>query len=295
MKRAIAIAALLCATCLCSAWTARTTIPAALVATQSSASVPWTPEDLPAGTLGAWWDSDNVTTGSALRVVGMADLSGNNGPAADADAAARPTRVASYFANGSPAVRFDANTDNLDTTATNVFRAATVMGAFWIGKAVSGVYPYYARNAGNAERFSVLLFGTSGAGGLGIRARATDGGTLDTTYSGVLASTSTVSSIMWYLSVTNGASAIFTNGVSAATDTLNIATNAVSDTASTKDWFGGSNNSQSALYDMAMYMLIRAPLSESNRQKLEGWAHHKYQIADQLPAAHPYRSAAPTK
>jgi hypothetical protein len=35
MKRALAIAVLLCAACLCGAWTARTTIPAALVATQT--------------------------------------------------------------------------------------------------------------------------------------------------------------------------------------------------------------------------------------------------------------------
>jgi hypothetical protein len=43
MKRALAIASLLCAACLCGAWTARTTIPAALVATQTISEDPLAP------------------------------------------------------------------------------------------------------------------------------------------------------------------------------------------------------------------------------------------------------------
>jgi hypothetical protein len=44
-----------------------------------------------------------------------------------------------------------------------------------------------------------------------------------------------------------------------------------------------------------MFASASTPLSTTDRQKLEGYLAHKWGLAANLPADHPYKSAAPTK
>ena len=45
---------------------------------------------------------------------------------------------------------------------------------------------------------------------------------------------------------------------------------------------------------IAELVLVHSELSEADRQKLEGYLAHKWGLEDNLPGAHPYKSAAPT-
>jgi hypothetical protein len=74
--------------------------------------------------------------------------------------------------------------------------------------------------------------------------------------------------------------------------------NTVTTWTSQRLWMGSSYSATAAerlIGAIGEFVLIDAALSEFDRQKLEGYLAHKWGLAGNLPANHPYRNNPPTK
>jgi hypothetical protein len=150
MKRAIAIVSLLCAACLCGAWTARTTIPAALVATQSATPTTWESAGLTNGLVAYW----AMRTNTANNVV--TDEYGTN-----AATAVNGVLFGSAYGKRDDGAGFDGANDFINVPVTASVRASTAASiSFWFQSpsAVSANYCIFGESTSTAgnNRFSIF-------------------------------------------------------------------------------------------------------------------------------------------
>lgn len=299
MKRALAIASVLFAACLCSAWTARTTIPAARVATQTAAPSgdPWTPAEF--GSDLVTWVRSSDTQLMAMAISDV-DRWTNTAPvsavAVAPTSARRPALVADSI-NGYPAVVFDGSIDYMNHSQLSALRNAPGFASAWLVRPKSvpsaGQYvSYFSTVTGGSTRWQ---FGFTSGQCLSAQARRADADGVASQVSPALAA---VASNQWifasaWVGFSTRALTMTCNG-SAATNAANWTsagsmsedTDTTTARISSPAYFGG---------DVVEVIDVRRAFTTDEAQKWDGYIAHRYGLTALLPADHPYKSAAPTK
>jgi len=248
----------------------------------ASAAALWTPANI---TTALWLDANDSSTITTVSggVSQWNDKSGNNiNLTQNVSSTARPT-VNSTGISGKPAISFDGTNDNL-LAPTGFLNGVT---SFTVAMVMSGPL-----------QFNDGIWGPSNTNSVG----------LELIWANVVGK-STLLRI-------NGVDKIWT-GLWSTNSSPTITTITASST-STAGWLNGStvtavsSTGVSALsfngvYSMGLYtntqwgqmlmgefIIIQSSVSQSDREKLEGYLAHKWDLTANLPAAHPYKSAAPT-
>jgi hypothetical protein len=230
----------------------------------------WTPLGMTG--LQRWYDAaeDSSITSSGGKVSQWLDKSGNNRHATQATAANQPT----YFSSDAFGRKSIGNTTaagllGLDCPPAT-FKEVYLVGFY--GNGQETVFAEYAsfftgnENASNARR----IVGTSGANSI--------------------------------LSTANFTTTGFKNGSASATGALlplppsilRFVGAATSTSQTTYLFYSSLSSGRSFRGAFSEVIFFAADLSAADRQKVEGYLAHKWALAGNLPADHPYKSAAPT-
>jgi hypothetical protein len=280
MKRAFAIASVLIAACLCGAWTARTTIPAALVATAGNA---WTPEDLGASVT-AWWDwsrniyadidgATNATAGVAVR---RWDTRYGISAQATNTAAAGPL----YATNG---LAYSLG-KQLNIASTNVSQTVN-----------ENVFAVINASRDQQSWYSVLLWGHANPVGWGTLlsqgdinyasriTRLSDG------YTYARSTTWPAGFKVLQFSVSGATNSIWYAGAQGTVDA------GLPTTRSHWTYIGVGGSGNEMVATLRHVLIVAGDLDTATRQRIEGWGHWDCGAQSLLATNHPYYSAPPTK
>lgn len=232
---------------------------------------------------------------------------GANGDFSQGTAASRPEILAAEL-NGKRVLRFDGSNDYLlgsSVSQTDLFRAAPAAWAYFVYKkrVVDGSPAtkrmFHASNnvTTGAVRFTAhasVSTGTANAPTLSGRRLDADA---QFNLGGASAVVGNFVFAMFAVNYATREGEIIINGSAYVADPVLVAAAGVtSDTAS------GSPLSIGARYDglvpadvdIAAVVISNTYPSTDDRQKLEGWAAHKYGLTASLPIGHPYKTVAPT-
>jgi len=233
----------------------------------TGSGAPWTPADI---TTAAWYDATTGVSDTAGAVDQWDDQSGNNNDLTQTSTN-RPT-TNSQTLNGLNVIDFDGVNDSLFHSTSFATQPTSFAAVF-------------VRDVSGADH--TVFDGISGRNML--RLRSTD---VLAVFAGSFVGTD---------SITTGAilaSGVFDDGSSEIR--LNGGT-AVSGTAGTQDFDGGlrvgastTGTAQLLNGKIAEIVITNSDLSESDRQKLEGYLAHRWGQEGNLPGGHPYKSSPPT-
>jgi len=263
----------------------------------AAAAAPWTPADI---TTALWLDAADASTitESGGAVSQWDDKSGNARHFSQGIAANRPT-VNSTAINGKPVLIFDGINDSLAAgsavipTTHSLFivfvptieSTANVLIGQWASGQNGRLLISCNQNCEGSNASGRLNFfnasatqgGCSAGGGLGFAADVSITNTAT-----LVESISTTGSENWKL---------FKNGTEWDSATITIVYQGVNTALGTT-----SANGTSLYYDgqIAEIVLTASALPLGDRQKVEGYLAHKWGLTANLPAGHPYKSAAPT-
>jgi len=230
----------------------------------------WTPAQLSG--LALWLDADDsdTITLNGTDVSQWDDKSGNGYHASQAVAAAQPLYVASGL-NGKGSVEFDGVNALMPISFTDANSAPITL--ILAGRLDVALQTSYIIDFENQRR----VFTTSGD-------------IFDGAWS--FASNSTTGNMLLQFSASTAeGNEVYRNGVR------------ISPARSGSDSFstgivmlGGRHTNSTQNFDglMSEIVMVRAVLSVSDRQKLEGYLAHKWGLEANLPADHPYKSTPPT-
>ena len=242
----------------------------------------WDPSRLSAGTLTAWYKADSLSLSDGSGVVVWTDSSGNGHDVTQLSSGRQPTFETNEL-NSKPVLRFDGSNDILsdgDIAALDVGTGDIWMAAVFKSTDNSAAQNYFEKGA--------TSFGL----------RTTSAGVLQM----VLGSTTNIptqSSGNWsrtaFVIVTASRVSSTCNGfVNGTASTTTGTTNSTS--ISNSDVFDIGSRGVGAgpmVGDMAEVLVGGATLDTNERQKIEGYLAHKYDLEANLPSDHPYKSAAP--
>lgn len=275
---------------------------------EQTATAPWSPSDL--ASLSAWYDASDsttvfdTTTGGSLPaddgdVARIEDKSGSGFHLTQATAGNRPVRVAAEQ-NSLDALSFTrTNVEYLERGTTAIARGVggvTIAAVYKEASASgSGNIAHIAVGTGNGARVDLVVEHTENsiyAGG-----RRLDGDT----YALASAATQALTNQTWYTAVAvhdfaNSNLSVFVDGTSVAENTSYKSGGNTSDTDANSMAIGTNTNATStyALGGMiGEVVIVDAVLSQSDRQKLEGYLAHKWGLTAGLDATHPHKSSAP--
>ena len=266
----------------------------------------WTAEQLDPF---AWWQADSLDLDNDALVESWGDSTGN-GYLVTAAGAARP-QFKTNLLDGQPAIYFDGST-YLTSGVTNPWKflhdssGSTILAVWQAGTAAdpNALYGLCGNNATGTTAVGIsVLYNDLSAFSRNDAARAfiTNGNSGQNVSNQNTANDLHPANTPVLLGHTGDPgnataadrSSIFINGGSA------IKNNTATDTASTGNptyalQLGASGNNMNLLTgyiaEVAMWNRI---LSTEDRQKGEGYLAHKYGLAGDLPAGHPYKSAPP--
>lgn len=208
--------------------------------------------------------------------------------------------------NGKRVLRFDGTNDHLtgDTAQhKNLFVGASAAWSFAVYKkriADGADLPRIILNTADsnaATRFSHWAGGvTTGAKNKpAIGARRVDGGAFVVFVDASERSAAFVMSLAW-VDLAAGVSQIYANGSLTVNDTTSIGVGTFGAAATAPSTIGARFVGAAWASDMDLAALVVGNTSPSvgDRQKMEGWAAHKYGLTASLPGGHPYKTVAPT-
>ncbi len=235
----------------------------------------WTPAQLSGGTA-LWLDASDTSTftTSGGVVLQWRDRSGNNRHANQALTSAMPARVDAAL-GGRPALVFDGTNDVLVISSYSVPQPYEMWAAFSLP-----VDPVAEADLWGSVNPVVVT-----------RPRWQDGGSTRLVYAGgnLTAPRLTVGSHVWGAGFNGASSFDRLNGTLAATGN-----------AGTWSLGGGTRigmGQNTSIYLRATVgelLIVPASLSVADRERLEGYLAHKWGMAANLPANHPFKSAPPT-
>jgi hypothetical protein len=233
----------------------------------------WTPDQL--DDLYGWWKADSLL-GSLTNddPVGTWDDSSSNDYAVTAVLTARPT-FKSNILNGWPVVRFDGSNDSL-TSGDFASEQSTPNTIFAVWSTAASGTMFCCDGTNNDKRHGIF----QGTGELANVAA----------FSGTIRSYDrTVPFSALITGVQFGSSGkIWENGTEKVS--ADLGTHVLSGLR-----LGARQGGSLFLNgDIAEVVLCNNSLSATDRQKVEGYLAHKYGVQGNLPAGHPYKSAAPT-
>lgn len=240
-----------------------------------SSALPWTPSELGAS-LALWLDADDASTitlnGSTVSQ--WSDKSGNGRHATQASASAQPTYEASGFA-GKPSVTWIDNLNRMDTP-TFTAQSFYFVTRYSDGTQATWLYSFQGLLGGN--HFPIGLIG---------RVAPTDDYWLNSgnTFSNIRRDGGSEADT----NTSNVTALPFPNGI--------IGASAVSATTPPSGWVIGNDRLFAGRgWTGPMAEIIATPtlLSDTDRQKLEGYLAWKWGLEANLPADHPYKNTPPT-
>lgn len=229
---------------------------------------------------------------------------GSNGDFSQATSGFRP-QVLSAEVNGKRALRFD-GTDDRMTGGSTQQKALT--------QNVSNVWVFSVVKKRTSDAATRALFAASVGTGAGTRVLARTGASspantpalaaarVDGGAAGVVNASVAVAGSYYLFSgdvnFATRAGSVYVNGdLSGYSATMMDSAGPTSDTPSQEPLVIGAFASQTAAFsdmDLAALIVSNTALSAGDRQKLEGWAAHKYGLTANLPSGHPYKTVAPT-
>jgi hypothetical protein len=260
------------------------------------AGVLWTPLELP--TL-INLVADNVIVDSSNRVSQLTDINGNNRNAVQASDVRKPI-LTTIGPLSQKALQFDGSDDFLWISDTTYLQNKNAVWVFWVGEPVfktaytSVFYAVYQGTGGSKINFSLNdgkpAFGgrrivsdsyaeVSSAENISARASINFGQRDYTTKTGALFTDGLQKAVK---------SELGTNG---AADSLDLHGSALGAYVTSSN---GTNFSEAYIGKLGCVIVGSGILSEENRQKMEGWAAHKYGLTGNLPPGHPYKTLIPT-
>lgn len=246
-----------------------------------------------------WLSSENVITDNNI-ISQVNDLSGNNYNAVQIEANLKPKLV-------NKAIQLDGIDDylNIKTEANDIFRNVNKAWVF-------AVFSKQNIDDTNKER-NIILFTNNASGayrvGLNIGQASADkniiffgGRRLDSeAYSGASMPNSVIAGKIYiafgYIDYSMNLIQLYIDGLLVG-EKENAFTSAgnTSDTSSLRARLGSNGGTPpSQLGDINIYTTIvnNTSINLNQRQKLEGWAAHKYGLTDNLPSDHPYKTKTP--
>ena len=230
-----------------------------------------------------WLDAADASTitESGGTVSEWRDKSGNGSHVLQSGSSFRPV-VASNILNSKPVIRFDGIDDRL-ATATALFTTP-----------IFGVYSVSAnRNpSGESSWAGQYISGDFGRtliyqNGISTRLAAVFDGVGSIVYTGT--ADSNFHLFGYEKNLNNGQ--LYYEAVSRGTS------GSLSTTIANTVWRIGTpaaGNAFAAALDAAEIVILSAPASTANRQKIEGYLAHKWGLTANLPAGHPYKLVGPT-
>lgn len=256
------------------------------------AGTPWTPTNL-TNSVKLWVSSDSIVADSSNRISQLTDKSGNNYHFTQSNNSYKPVLST---VDDNPVIRFDGSNDvmyGVESTKS-IFRNINKYFIFLVYKSTTG---------GQTEQF--LLHSSqasSTAWRAGIRVREIGnidalGRVNDSTYfANGFANNHNIQIGVMYVDMQAGFVSVADDGKSF--NSVAVTTGSIPNTASTNVMSVGGNESNSSTYalkgDLYEIIVSTNALSEIDKQKLEGWAAHKYGLTDNLPVDHPYKILVPT-
>lgn len=273
----------------------------------------WTPADI---TTALWLDANDsgTITQSGGAITTWADKSGNN---RTATADGNPTYSATGLSTGRPAVQLDGTGDGFASSITGIgsFNAldvymVTQTTAAAAADANTGIFWGYGNTGvagGPYPGFRGLSFSSStGALAGELVAIAAENATAATGRLGSnsYARAANTAQILNSRNATTGTS-LLANGSSVTlnlaneiTTSSNTAPSAIGYTVDSNLHIGAVRSNGALVYSPAIkfaeVIVSSTLLSIDNRQRMEGYLAHKWGLTANLPANHPFRSAAPT-
>jgi methionine-rich copper-binding protein CopC len=289
-------------------------LAAAVLTTIPARGAPWTPADLPqppalwldASDATTLWADTNATVAATNNgaIARWNDKSGNGRNFTQGTAGNRPTFVASSI-NGLGAATFNGSAGFMSAGDTLDMRtnSLTVMSAVrYATSNNSGAIIGKTRAAGGDGRWSLFRSLSGGALGVGSQNNSVlfTGGSIGAFAQ--VADSSTSVKIDGFVAdrSTSGSLKIWSNGVSTATASF---TGNSTDFNSTDQLLLGAyqNSSGTTPPTAGSYLngvisevvVVQTAMSDTDRQKLEGYLAWKWGMQANLPVGHPYKSAAP--
>lgn len=255
------------------------------------AGVAWTPADL-SNPSKLWVSSDSVIADSSNRISQLTDKSGNNHHFTQSNNSYKPVLA---IVDGNPVIRFDGSNDVLYgvESTKSIFRNIDKYFIFFVYKSSIG---------GQAEQFLIHSSqASSTAWRAGIRVRETGntdvlGRVNDSTYfANGFTNNHDIQIGAMYVNMQTGAISVADDGKSF--NSITVTAGSIPNTASANVMSIGGNESNSATYalkgDIYEIIVSTNALSNTDKQKLEGWAAHKYGLTANLPSDHPYKTLVP--
>jgi len=252
-----------------------------------STNLSWTPADLSPA---AWYDAAdaNTITASGGAVSEWRDKSGNNFHVSQTDPAKQPATGTRYI-NAENVLNFDGTTDTLQRAYESGLNPSSlsVLTVAVCDTPTDGAYhsPLTSRSTVDGIITGYIFYKTSWntfAGYYGYTAG----------YRTLNGPTATTAPYIQALTADNGGGAYYFNGSLQAEDTTD---GYVPVPGVTPFFIGAGKDDGSDYYwdgAIAEVIVLDSVLTLSERQKLEGYLAHKWGLAANLPAGHPYISAA---
>lgn len=264
------------------------------------AGTAWTPANLSTAPK-IWIDADHVTKDGSDYISQAEDLSGNNYHFTQITSGYRPQQQTDSTLN-TKAIVFNGVDQSIQSVAAKpLLRNVGAGYSFAIVKknaSQSSDTVLLAVTCGVAKsRFTTSLSNSGFTDRRGIFAARLDSDSEAGIRDSIAADTS------WHLdyaeiSYTGGTAARIIDSVVTASSSSFTTTGNTSDTDSVNPvsigcWTGPTNVSHANMSLIAMIVGNTLPTSDE-REKLEGWAAHKYGLTANLPSGHPYKTLVPT-
>lgn len=258
-----------------------------------TAGVLWTPLDL---TTAMYFSADSVIKDGSNRISQLTDLSGNNRHATQSVDVYKP--VLSIFNDGSLAMQFDGVNDYFWQSNTSYLNNVAGSWVFSVELMNSKTgYTYLLASPFNSSGASKFASGYSTnkpyVGGRRQYANAWSEA-VDTS------TRSAVQNINFsQISFSNAKAFVMLNGVQVAVNNSFGTAGNADGTAIFGTSIGAYVSGSSSTYEggivgkVGCIIVGTGVLSTENRQRLEGWAAHKYGLQPNLPGDHPYKNTPP--
>lgn len=244
-----------------------------------------------------WLNDASPITDNAGNCAQWNDISGNGKHFSRVSPANQPLIVSTGL-NGRRTIRFDGLGDSLARAPDNLFQNSPACYCFIVLKKLAtdaGSFRLvFVTQAGvNATRFSVSASATGFANRPRMVARR-----LDADAAGILGG-ATATGTDWYMVMcqmewSSGAGTIYLNDVSDATNPTLTSAGNTSNTNNFSDILIGSDGTNHADVEIAEMVVTNGViLGTSDRNKLFGYAAHRWGLTSLLDISHPYKTTPP--
>lgn len=247
----------------------------------------WTPAEFASSVLALWLDADDDTTFtlSGSNVSQWNDKSGNARNATQGTDANRPTRQTNVL-NGGACVRFDGSSDRM--TTGHSFNGYTSFAVYAVMKADTDNGSQSMVRQQPDTNPNYFVFPWTQAGTVSPRVIVSwDGQTTSTNLTGSLTS----ACVLGFVRVSGSTNKARRNGTEESSRTAN--SSSATPTGNTQLGWSQANNGEFFDGDLHELVIYQGSLSDTDRDRIEGYLAWKWGLVSNLPTGHTYKNQAP--